>query len=59
MEFLLEGREVLDPAFRFARPKTRVEILAMPRGWNIPVHPPWEDPLRDGEQRQSNVVHVL
>ncbi|MET7775741.1 hypothetical protein ABZU94_20620 [Streptomyces mirabilis] len=39
LEFLLESREVLDRAFRFARPKTRAEILAMPRGWNIPVDP--------------------
>ncbi|MET7890425.1 hypothetical protein [Streptomyces mirabilis] len=35
LEFLLESREVLDRAFRFAR----AEILAMPRGWNIPVDP--------------------
>ncbi|MFG2363465.1 hypothetical protein ACGFY3_17715 [Streptomyces mirabilis] len=59
LEFLLESREVLDRAFRFARPKTRAEILAKPRGWNISVDPSWEDPPREGEQRQSNMVHVL
>lgn len=44
VEFFLKSREVLDRAFRFARPKTRAEILAMLRGWNVPVDPSWEDP---------------
>ncbi|MET7650238.1 hypothetical protein [Streptomyces sp. NPDC005486] len=47
VEFFLESREVCDRAFRFARPKTRAEILAMLRGWNVPVDPAWEDPSRE------------
>ncbi|MFJ3088012.1 hypothetical protein [Streptomyces sp. NPDC086838] len=42
VEPLLESREVLDRAFRFAGPRTRAEILAMLRGWNVPVAPSWE-----------------
>jgi hypothetical protein len=42
VEFFLESDEVLDRAFQFAWPKTRAEILAMLRGWNIPVKPSWE-----------------
>ncbi|SHI10430.1 hypothetical protein [Streptomyces sp. 3214.6] len=42
LEFFLESDEVLDRAFQFAWPKTRAEILAMLRGWNIPVKPAWE-----------------
>lgn len=43
VEPFLESREVLDRAFRFARPKTRTEILTMLRGWKVPVDPAWED----------------
>jgi len=46
-EFFLESREVLDRAFRFAWPKARAEILAMLRGWNVPVDPSWEDLARE------------
>lgn len=43
MEFFLDSDEVLDRAFRFAWPKTRKEILAMLKGWNLPVNPSWEE----------------
>ncbi|MER7312070.1 MULTISPECIES: hypothetical protein [Streptomyces] len=42
VEPLMESREVLDRAFRFAGPRTRAEILAMLRGWNVPVDASWE-----------------
>lgn len=46
LEFLTDSDGLLDRAFCFAWPKTRTEILAMLRGWNIPVDPAWEDPSR-------------
>ncbi|MFI5756419.1 hypothetical protein [Streptomyces sp. NPDC051569] len=48
VEPLLESRDVLDRAFRFARPRTRAEILSMLRGWNIPVDPSWEGTSQEG-----------
>ncbi|MEH0576754.1 MULTISPECIES: hypothetical protein [Streptomyces] len=42
IEFFLESREVCDRAFRYAWPKTRAKILAMLKGWNVPVDPAWE-----------------